>query len=101
MTVRKRLASGHSSNSGLHESRSVRRRHVQLRVANPLASSLNMLPQLRIPAEGGTTAVFDPSRPATLDCQPSLSGHCGHGPIFIAQRSVANDPGCVKTLRLV
>src|SRR5215467_2805810 len=24
--------------------------------------------------------------------QPSLSGHCGHGPIFIAQGSVANDP---------
>jgi hypothetical protein len=22
----------------------------------------------------------------------SLSGHCGHGPIFGAQRSVANDP---------
>jgi hypothetical protein len=35
-----------------------------------------------------------------FDSQPSLSGHCGHGPIFIAQRSVANDPGCVKTLRL-
>ena len=33
------------------------------------------------------------------DGQPSLSGHCGHGPIFIEQRSVANDPGCVKTLR--
>jgi hypothetical protein len=27
-----------------------------------------------------------------FDGQPSLSGHCGHGPIFIAQRSVANDP---------
>jgi hypothetical protein len=27
-----------------------------------------------------------------LDCPSSLSGHCGHGPIFIAQRSVANDP---------
>ena len=27
-----------------------------------------------------------------LDGQPSLSGHCGHGPIFIAQRSVSNDP---------
>src|SRR5258708_37958210 len=27
-----------------------------------------------------------------LDRPPSLSGHCGHGPIFIAQRSVANDP---------
>src|SRR5262249_54597373 len=26
-----------------------------------------------------------------LDRPPSLSGHCGHGPIFIAQRSVAND----------
>ena len=26
------------------------------------------------------------------DSQPSLSGHCGHGPIFIAQRSVANHP---------
>src|SRR5262245_60540521 len=32
-----------------------------------------------------------------FDSQPSLSGHCGHGRIFIAQRSVANDPGCVKT----
>src|SRR5262249_1175221 len=27
-----------------------------------------------------------------LDGQPSLSGYCGHGPIFIVQRSVANDP---------
>src|SRR5262245_52216991 len=27
-----------------------------------------------------------------FDGQLSLSGHCGHGPIFIAQRSVANDP---------
>ena len=27
-----------------------------------------------------------------LDRPPSLSGHCGHGPIFIAQGSVANDP---------
>jgi hypothetical protein len=27
-----------------------------------------------------------------LDCPPSLSEHCGHGPIFIAQGSVANDP---------
>jgi hypothetical protein len=27
-----------------------------------------------------------------LDRPPSLSGHCGHGPIFIPQRSVANDP---------
>ena len=27
-----------------------------------------------------------------FDGQPSLSGHCGHGPIFIAQRSVANGP---------
>jgi hypothetical protein len=26
------------------------------------------------------------------DGQPSLLGHCGHGPIFIAQRAVANDP---------
>src|SRR5262249_39318772 len=26
-------------------------------------------------------------------------GHCGHGPIFIAQRSVANDPGCVRTTK--
>jgi hypothetical protein len=26
-----------------------------------------------------------------FDGQPSLSEHCGHGPIFIAQRSVAND----------
>src|SRR5262249_28070610 len=26
-----------------------------------------------------------------FDSQPSLSGHCGHGPIFIEQRSVAND----------
>src|SRR5262249_29638000 len=25
-----------------------------------------------------------------FDSPPSLSGHCGHGPIFIAQRSVAN-----------
>src|SRR5215468_10152191 len=40
-----------------------------------------------------------PLRQTTLDGQPSLSGHCGHRPIFIAQRSVANDPGCVKTLR--
>jgi len=32
-----------------------------------------------------------------FDGQRSLSGHCGHGPIFIAQRPVANDPGCVKT----
>src|SRR5262249_17509068 len=31
------------------------------------------------------------------DGQPSLSEHCGHGPIFIVQRSAANDPGCVKT----
>ena len=27
-----------------------------------------------------------------LTAQPSLSGHCGHGPVFTAQRSVANDP---------
>jgi len=27
-----------------------------------------------------------------FDRPPSLSGHCGHGPIFNAQRSVANDP---------
>jgi alpha-ketoglutarate-dependent sulfate ester dioxygenase len=27
-----------------------------------------------------------------FDGQPSLSGHCGHGSIFIAQRPVANDP---------
>src|SRR5262249_46508525 len=27
-----------------------------------------------------------------FDGPPSLSGHCGHGPIFIGQRSVANDP---------
>jgi hypothetical protein len=27
-----------------------------------------------------------------FDRPPSLSAHCGHGPIFIAQRSVANDP---------
>jgi len=27
-----------------------------------------------------------------FDGQPSLSGHCGHGQIFIAQGSVANDP---------
>src|SRR5215470_5931212 len=27
-----------------------------------------------------------------FDGQPSLSGHCGHGPIFGARRSVANDP---------
>ena len=26
-----------------------------------------------------------------LDRQPSLSAHCGHGPIFIAQRCVANN----------
>jgi len=25
-----------------------------------------------------------------FDGEPSLSGHCGHGPIFIAQRSVSN-----------
>src|SRR5215470_3913086 len=27
-----------------------------------------------------------------LDDQPSLSWHCGHGPIFVVQRSVTNDP---------
>ena len=27
-----------------------------------------------------------------FECQPSLSGHCGHGAIFGAQRSVAIDP---------
>jgi len=27
-----------------------------------------------------------------FDCQPSLSRHCGHGPIFIGQQSAANDP---------
>ena len=37
----------------------------------------------------------DPKRMGVL----SLSGNNGHGAIFGAQRSVANDPGCVKTLR--
>jgi hypothetical protein len=32
------------------------------------------------------------------DGQRSLSGHCGHGPIFIAQRSVANDPSRSPTV---
>src|SRR5262249_40360707 len=30
-----------------------------------------------------------------LTANPLLSGYCGHRPIFIAQRSVANDPGAV------
>src|SRR5262245_39549283 len=34
-----------------------------------------------------------------LDRPPSLPGHCGHGPMFIAQRSVANDPSRMPTLR--
>jgi hypothetical protein len=34
-----------------------------------------------------------------LDRPPSLSGHCGHGPIFILQRSVANDPLRSSTAR--
>src|SRR6266566_4155040 len=31
-----------------------------------------------------------------FDGQPSLSGHCGHGLIFIAPRSVANDPSATR-----
>jgi len=34
-----------------------------------------------------------------FDGRPSLSGHCGHGPIFIAQRSVANDPIRTSTVQ--
>src|SRR5215470_6708635 len=33
-----------------------------------------------------------------FDGHPSLSGHCGHGPIFIVQRSVANDPPELKSI---
>src|SRR5215470_11818000 len=35
-----------------------------------------------------------------FDGQAPLSGHCGHGPIFIAQRSVANDPELTSEVQL-
>ena len=36
-------------------------------------------------------AACGPSQRRRFDGQPSLSEHCGHGPLFIAQRSVASD----------
>src|SRR5262249_11349946 len=63
--------------------------------AKPMRSGWTRESSPRVTAVGGRA-------PMQIDREPlwpSLSGHCGHGSIFIAQRSVANDPGCVKTLR--
>ena len=74
------------------------------RVKTNRRDAVGLVKQLR---GGDLTAVWvpDPRHEAIRDLtrareaavedlrgQPSLSGHCGHGPIFSARRSVANDP---------